>query len=135
MLVPFEVSETAPFYQNYYLEQVGTGLTVFKGRRVQKGYGIGGFFSGLLKRAMPILKTAGKAVGKQLLNTGAGVVRDLLDGENFGASAEKRFKGAASNLLDEASGSNDINPVPHPTMKRARRKVKRMKGSGLDIFA
>ena len=85
--------------------------------------------------AIPILKTAGKAVGKQLLNTGAGVVRDLLDGDNLGASAEKQFKGAASNLLDEASISNNINPVPQPTMKRARRKVKRMKGSGLDIFA
>ena len=96
MVVPFDPRHTESFYDDYYEKQIGHGLTVFKGRRTQRGHG---FFGGLLKSAMPLLKNVGKAVGKRLLSTGRSLATDLFAGKNFKDAVKSRLKDTASDLL------------------------------------
>lgn len=70
MIVPYHIDGSDRFYKNYYENQIGSGLSVFRGAAVQRGHGIGGFFSSLFKGAMPLLKSGLKSVGKELLSTG-----------------------------------------------------------------
>ncbi|ELT89958.1 hypothetical protein CAPTEDRAFT_198373 [Capitella teleta] len=55
----------------------GNGLDVYGGVSSQKGHGLGSIFGGLFRGAMPILKNVGKAVGKQILNSGLAVANDV----------------------------------------------------------
>ena len=68
-------------------------LPVFIGPGSQRGYGLGGMLSGLF---MPFLKkgalSLGKEVGKQALTTGAGILEDVMAGENIKRSATRRAK-------------------------------------------
>ena len=48
--------------EEYYSNQVGNGLPVFSGSRVQKGHGIGSLLSGLVRSAVPLIKRSAKAL-------------------------------------------------------------------------
>jgi hypothetical protein len=107
MIVPYYPEESKDVYQRYYADQVGHGIGVFAGSTVQRGAGIGSFLSGIGKSVLPLLKSAGKMVGKELLNTGTSIAGDLLRGKNIKDSASSRFKSAGirmgSNLLNDIS--------------------------------
>ncbi|GFV91505.1 uncharacterized protein F54H12.2 [Trichonephila clavipes] len=64
-------------------DQIGSGLTHYKGINFQKGFGIGGIFRGLFRAALPFLVKGGKTIGKEVLTTGSRVASDVLSGENF----------------------------------------------------
>ena len=49
-------------YLQYYVNQAGSGLSGFRGMRVQKGYG---FFSVIAKTLLPFLKSAGKTAARE----------------------------------------------------------------------
>lgn len=55
-MIPYNLHSSNSHYSDYYNQQIGHGLTVFKGAKVQTGHGIGGFIKGLLKGALPLLK-------------------------------------------------------------------------------
>ena len=69
--------------EQYYRNQVGTGLPVFRGNRVQRGHGLGSMFKGLLKSVVPLVKSGAKSLGKQALSTGLDITRDVLSGKKF----------------------------------------------------
>lgn len=121
MIVPYHVDGSDRFYKNYYENQIGNGLSVFRGATVQKGHGIGGFFSSLLKGAMPLLKSGVKSIGKELLSTGVGLARDALQGKDMKSAAKQRFMASGDNLLGKLSDTmsgNGFQPM------RKRRKTK-----------
>jgi hypothetical protein len=65
------------FWTDYYQQQqTGHGLPIFVGMPHQRGAGIGSFFRNLFRMAVPVLKRAAKAVGKQAVATGASVLAD-----------------------------------------------------------
>lgn len=71
-------------YNEYYMNQAGSGLTGFSGTRYQRGHGFfGKLFSGALLPAL-------KFLGRQALNTGVNVGQDFLEGKNFKQSMKER---------------------------------------------
>ena len=73
-------------YEDYYVRQVGGGLPVFVGARVQRGHGLGSLFGGLIRSAMPLIKRGALALGKGALKTGLGVAGDVLSGQSIKSS-------------------------------------------------
>ena len=57
-------------------------MLVFHGGQIQRGYGLGSFFSSLARRALPFLKQGAKALGRAALKTGINVAQDVLAGKN-----------------------------------------------------
>jgi hypothetical protein len=123
MLVPYYPDESKETYHNYYANQVGRGFGVFQGSTIQRGHGIGNLLRGLAKSTLPLLKQGGKMLGKQLLNTGVGIVKDVMDGENLGVSARKNFKQGGLNLLSNLSAK--IDGRARPSVKRLRAPPRR----------
>lgn len=137
MLAPYDPYDSRNFYQDYYNNQIGHGLSVYTGKTVMDGSGIGSMFSGLLSRALPVLKSAGKTVGKRLLASTANIARDALAGENIAESAKKRFRLAGEDLLGTAASSLMRNNSKRKVVKRKVKKPRKrnQKGNGGDIFS
>ena len=90
-------------YEDFYCSQGGNGLPVFIGGRNQRGHGIGSFFSGLGRMVLPWLKTGGKALLREGVNTGLQVANDALSGRNLGESIREHGRSAAKHLLHQAT--------------------------------
>ena len=107
----------AKAYENYYLSQVGLGMTYFAGARVQQDYGLGNLFSSIAKSVLPLVKKGAKTLGKQVLQIGVDFASDVLQGKNVKQAAIDQAKAAGTNLL----------PVAQRKRKAAPRKVKKKK--------
>lgn len=83
--------------------QSGGGiLSGYQGLPYQRGGGIGSFFRGLFKMAVPLFKKAAKSVGKQALKTGAAVVADVARGQDILPSLKEHGLEGAAALADKA---------------------------------
>ena len=85
--------------EQYYRNQVGTGLPVFRGNRVQRGHGLGSMFKGLLKSVVPLVKSGATSLGKKALSTGLDITRDVLSGQNFKDAARQRLRETGTKTL------------------------------------
>lgn len=110
---PMSEREWATYYG---INQVGRGMTYFRGTQHQRGSGIGSLFGGLLRAVMPVAKSALKTVGKQAIRTGLSVATDALAGENPLQSLEHHGKKAAANVI------NKVNTRVNTRTKRKRKK-------------
>jgi len=121
-LVPYAPEDSTEMYEDYYDAQVGQGLSVYKGKPMMTGNGIGSIFSGLVRSALPMLKRGAKSVGKKLLTTAAGVAGDVLSGENLKKSASNRFRTAGADLLDDVEQTLRTRAIPssRASTRRAR---------------
>ena len=70
--------------------QQGNGLPAFRGGVSQRGYGVGGFFKGLLRVIAPKLKVVGKQLGKTALKTSLQTITDVANGENIKTAIKRR---------------------------------------------
>ena len=68
-----------------------------------------------------------KRIGGQLLRSGAGIAKDMLQGQSFGESARKRAAEGISNLLDEAPVSEQTGSGIRRTHKRKHSRAKKNK--------
>ena len=82
--------------------QKGGQMMVFHGEPFQRGYGLGSFFQSLARKAIPLLKTGAKTVGKAALNTGVNIAKDILTGNNLKDSAKARLRQSAQTLKQQA---------------------------------
>lgn len=114
-IVPYFPDESGEMYEDYYANQVGEGMSVYRGKPIMTGNGIGSLFSGLARGVLPMLKNGAKTIGKKLLTTGASVLGDVIKGENFKSSAAKRFREAGGDLLGDVE-----DELREPPAKRAR---------------
>ena len=89
-------------YEDYYLQQAGTGLPVFAGVRSQRGHGL---LSGLARMVIPLLKQGGKTLLKEGVRTGAHILGDVMSGQNLQAAARQRVKQGGQRLLQQAAHS------------------------------
>lgn len=101
-------------YVKYYEDQAGNGINVFRGASFQRGHGIGGFLGGLFRTVLPLIKSGARAIGKQALSTGVGLLGDVVDKKPFKQSFKSRMSEAGENLK-----------------RKAESKVRQMSGSGL----
>lgn len=106
------------FHDAYYHSQFGNGRgvpSVFVGSSRQRGHGLGSWFAGLFRSALPLLAKGARAVGKEALRAGVNILDDVAE-NNVG------FKEAFHNRVSE-SGLN--------LKRKARDKIhKLMEGSG-----
>ena len=118
----------AKAYENYYLNQVGNGGPFFSGPRYQKGYGLGNIFSSIAKTVLPLVKSGAKAIGKEVLRSGAGFASDLLAGKNAKQAAVNRVKAVGTNLLQAATRKRKVpttrNKIPARVQKKKRRRTR-----------
>lgn len=121
----YNSSDSQRMYDSYYMTQAGNGLPVFEGSRNQRGHGFGSILGGLFRSALPMLKR----VGGQILRGGAGVLSDVLDGQNFQDSAKRRTSQGLKTLIGE---NNDIPQQGGGVSRRRKRgrSIKRKKATG-----
>lgn len=121
-------------YTNYYLRQVGSGVSsIYSGPSYQRGYGIGSFLGGLFRAVYPLISKGTKAVGSELLKSGVGLLGDLMN-EDPNAALKKRGKELVSNLGTRTSehlfgkgyGYNGLLPrgCVQSTRRTRRRKTR-----------
>ena len=131
-LVAFDPNEVEAFYQNYYQLQDGNGLSVFRGKRVMDGDGLGSLLSGAFEAVAPALKGLAKSAVGTLGKTAIGVAADALRGHDAGESASQSFRSAGASILDSAGsafdgiGGDDEAP-PAVIRKELKRKAPRSK--------
>ena len=121
-------------YEDYYLQQSGSGLPVFHGSRGQRGHGLGSMLSGLFRTAVPMLKRGLATFGKHALKTGLEIAGDVVEGKSFKDSARDRIvptiipgikRFAEEEIFSNQSGSGK---------RRRRGKKLRRKPVTKDIF-
>ena len=118
MVVPYDPHTSSLFYQNYYTLQSGKGLSVFKGATVQRGRGIGSFFSKMLRGAMPMLKSGAKTIGRQVIESSANVAKGLINGKDLKSSSVKNFSDGGTKLLDKLTDIFKSNHSPNRKRKQ-----------------
>lgn len=106
------------FHDAYYNTQFGGGRgvsTVFVGAPRMRGHGLGSWFSGIFRSALPLLAKGARSFGKEALRAGVNILDDVTE-NNVG------FKEAFHNRVNE-SGRN--------LKRKATDKIKKMmEGSG-----
>jgi hypothetical protein len=108
-------------YENYYVNQSGSGIPVFTGYRGQRGHGIGNFLSGVFRSAVPMIKKGLGAFGKQALRTGLEIANDVVDGHSLKDSATERAKQGIKTLINP---DNFIQSQSVERKRQAKRKSK-----------
>ena len=95
-------------------------IPIYKGRRRQRGYGVGGNFASFYRTASPLLKNFGITVAKEALQAGNDILEDLEKGKsNWKENLKKHGKRAAK---------RSFNPILEMGAKLASNKFK-------DIFS
>jgi hypothetical protein len=90
-------------YTLYYLRQAeGRYAGDYRGNN-QKGDGLGSFLGGLFRRIFPLLSCGAKAVGKEALSTGIGILKDAITGRSMTESVRERISQAGTNLTTKAA--------------------------------
>lgn len=99
---PYRYEEFLEVYSDSFEKQLGKGFRVYGGRSVVpvRGMSGAGFGSVLVKLACKTLPYT-KVVGKRLLTHAAGLVGNLLSGEDFATSAKRRLATAGRELVSD----------------------------------
>jgi len=79
----------------YYEKQAGNGLPYYSGIRLQKGHG---FFSNIMRMAIPFFKKGLIHLGKHGINTATNIINDVESGQNFKQSFKNRGIETAQNI-------------------------------------
>lgn len=95
--------ESQRAWEVYYLNQATQSGAGFIGMPYQRGAGLGSFFRGLFRALLPVAKSAGKALGKQALSTGAQIASDVVAGRTIKEATKRRGKAGAATLLRKAA--------------------------------
>ena len=66
-----------------YARQAGGALPYFAGAQYQRVHELGSVFGGLLRSAMPLIKTGAVALGKGALKTGVRIADDVLSSQSI----------------------------------------------------
>jgi hypothetical protein len=105
---------TSP-YLAYYSNQAGSGIGPYYvgGTPYHRGRGIGSWLSGLFRTVFPLVKSGAKAIGKEALNSGFGLLKDAITQKPIKASIRQRVREAGENL-----------------MSKVDKKIESMQGSG-----
>lgn len=129
-------------YEDYYLQQSGSGLPIFQGSRGQRGHGLGSMLSGLFRSAVPMIKRGLATFGKHALKTGLEIASDVADGASFKDSAKARIlpsilpgikRFADEEIFSNQSGSGRRRKTSKRRKSSKRRKIAKRKSSK-DIF-
>ena len=125
-------AEHKKVYDDYYLNQSGKGMPVFRGVRYQRGHGLGNVLWTLTKFALPFLKKGVKAVGKQAVRTGMNIAQEAMQGRNIKTAAKHHLSQGLTELVTQR-GRGHARKRPGPPgehMTKRRKKNTRQNGKG-----
>lgn len=135
-------------YEHYYSNQAGSGVgIIYRGVPHQRGHGIGSFLGGLFRSVFPLLSSGAKAVGKEALSAGVGLLSDMFKAQPLGESFKSRFKDASANLKRKADNKIDslmsgsgykikrLKKKPLTSLKTSKRRGSNKKLNTKDIFS
>lgn len=117
-------------YVQYYSAQCGGGFsdigTIYHGQRhIQRGCGIGNFFSGLYRYLKPIILSGVDALKDQSLTTGRAIIKDLgnkpiqdILKEQGSAAIDNLAEKAISKIKRKIQGGSGGNPLSRKRIKR-----------------
>ena len=75
-------------------------IPIYKGRRRQRGYGVGGNFASFYRTASPLLKNLGITVAKEALQAGNDILDDFEKGKSdWTTNIKKHGKRAAKKAI------------------------------------
>src|SRR6188768_2444780 len=123
-------------YEDYYMRQSGSGMSVFQGYQGQRGHGLGSMLSGLFRSAVPMLKRGLATFGKHALKTGLEIAGDVADGSSFKDSAKARIlptilpgikRFAEEEIFSNQSGSGRRRKTSKRRKSSKRRKIAKRK--------
>ena len=101
---------------------------IFRGRRIQRGRGLGSIFGNLLRTSIPILKSIGKYAFRQLLTAGQDTLNDI----DSGIDVKQAFRRKINRTKDRIT--HDIKKKMTGGGKKTKRRRKRKKKSSSSIF-
>ena len=131
-------------YYEYFKNQIGSDLPVFRGHRNQRGHGLGNWFRSfyrfvvpiLKKHALPLIKKGATIVGTEAIKTAANVATDKIAGKSFEESGRERIDEGIENISQKWSQNGSGERKKKRFLKkeisihRNPKKVRRLK----DIF-
>ena len=97
------------------------GAAYFEGFPYQRGAGIGSIFGGLFRFLLPMLKTAGKEIGREGLAVGARVLGDLAQGKNLRHSVINETSEGLRNLVDRTNPTEKLRSAVEESRERLLR--------------
>jgi hypothetical protein len=100
------------------------GAAYFEGFPYQRGAGLGSVFGSLFRYLLPILRTAGKEIGREGLAVGARVLGDIAQGKNFRQSVINETSEGLRSLADRTNPTEAIKTAVNDAQGRL------LKGSG-----
>lgn len=109
-------------YEAYFDQQVGHGLPVFRGG--MRGRGLGNVLGGLARNVIPLLKSGGKTLLKEGVETGKLLVGDVLSGQNIKTAIKRRATDAGKRLFQQAIGQIVRAAPPGQPAAPKRRRIK-----------
>ena len=117
--------ENRSYYEQYYANQCGNGMNVFRGARGQRGHGLGSMLSGLFRSALPMIEYFGRNTSQ----TGLNVATDVVEGTSFRDSHRKRVSDGIRGFQADQFGQSGSGKRRRRT--QLEKPAKRMKS---DIF-
>ena len=108
--------------------QSGSGIPVYSGTIMQRGYGVGGLFRRLASGLLPLLPIIGKAVA----STALGVVSDKMRGVPLSEALKKRGLEAGKKLLFNRKPAKRKRTVKRINMKLLHEQSSQYLRSELD---
>ena len=108
-------------YQEYYTNQIGHGQIYYKGRRYQKGHGLGNVLGTLFRSALPFLKKTGKDVLKSGVTVGSHALTDIVSGAPVKQSIKRRFIHEGRELVNKRLKPNKTHK--HKKKRIIRRRI------------
>ena len=88
-------------YEEYYLNQTGSGLPGFVGARYQRGHGLGNMLRSLSRIVIPFIKKGVGKIGKQAVKSSMDIAHDAMLGKNIKAAAKKRVSDGLRELVTQ----------------------------------
>jgi cell division protein FtsB len=128
------VGKTVSIYRRPLFIKRGFGLIpMYKGQLIQKGYGLGGIFSGLLRFLKPVLKKGMKTltkVGKDFIRSDA--VKSL--GKDVTQSLKKSGKTIVADLVEGKDFKESLNEQLSEQKNMLEKQIAKLRSAGADAI-
>lgn len=98
---------------------------IFRGRRLQRGHGLGNILSRFFRRTMPLLKSAGKYIAKNLTKTGIHTIQDIAAGTDANKAFKRQLANSSDVMLNDVRNSIRKRLVGNGIKKRRRKNSKK----------
>lgn len=115
---------TESTFHNHYQNQRGNGISIFRGN--QRGRGIfGSLIGGLLRSAVPVLKSVARGALKHVARAGINVASDFVGGQNLRDSVKSRSQQQVREVINNLKKrKREPKSVSSKHLKRNNKRIR-----------